>query len=289
MGADSKTNPCTKAKIALFHAQVYALHLLEFDDVAGLSVRRSRPRHLRNGGRQVSAQRDPSVRSQANAAAGRQAMSQVEELLGSKVDRRQFLSRAAALGLTASSAGALWAAMGSSTAAMASTASGSGSSAKPPTTTLSWRPTADVQNVDPAVLPGLEDPTYSPCFFEGLIAYRPGTDEVVNCLAESFERSADGLQFHFTLKQGIPFHKDYGEVQASDVKYSFERIAGLTKPSLNSPYQGDWATARDRARRRQVLRHDRHEGDLRPHHDHQSVCRWGKWQRRVAKGGREVG
>ena len=100
---------------------------------------------------------------------------------------------------------------------------------------------ADVSNVDPAILSGLEDPTYVQCFFETLITYKPGTTEQVNCLAESFEKSSDGKQFHFTLKQGIPFQKGYGEMQASDVKYSFERIAGLTKPKLNSPYQGDWA------------------------------------------------
>ncbi len=188
----------------------------------------------------MSAQSDPS-QSDPSVRSGRQAVRQLDELLGRKIDRRQFFARAAALGLTASSAGALWAAMGSPSAAMASTASGSSRKAQPPTTTLSWRPTADVQNVDPALLPGLEDPTYSPCFFEGLIAYRPGTSDVVHCLAETFEQSSDGLQFHFTLKQGIPFHRGYGEVQASDVKYSFERIAGLTKPNLNSPYQGDWA------------------------------------------------
>ncbi len=79
------------------------------------------------------------------------------------------------------------------------------------------------------------------CFFETLLAYVPGTNKVVHCLADTFETSSDGLQFHFTLKQGIPFQKGFGEVQASDVKFSFERIAGLTKPKLNSPYSGDWA------------------------------------------------
>ena len=62
-----------------------------------------------------------------------------------------------------------------------------------------------------------------------------------NCLAESFEPSADGLQYHFKLKPGIEWQKGYGEVQASDVKFSFERIAGLTKPKINSPYSGDWS------------------------------------------------
>ena len=54
-------------------------------------------------------------------------------------------------------------------------------------------------------------------------------------------------QYHFKLKQGIEWQKGYGEVRASDVKFSFERIAGLTKPNLNSPYSRGLAGARDRA------------------------------------------
>jgi len=74
-----------------------------------------------------------------------------------------------------------------------------------------------------------------------LNTFLAGTTKVVHCLADTFETSSDGLRFHFTLKPGIPFQKGFGEVQASDVKFSFERIAGLTKPKLNSPYVGDWA------------------------------------------------
>ena len=62
--------------------------------------------------------------------------------------------------------------------------------------------------------------------YEGLITYKPGTWEVVNVLAETFEPSADGLQFDFKLKEGIQFHGGYGEVTAEDVKFSYERIAG---------------------------------------------------------------
>ena len=80
--------------------------------------------------------------------------------------------------------------------------------------------------------------------FEGLITYKPGTWEVVNVLAETFEPSADGLQFAFKLKEGIQFHGGYGEVTAEDVKFSYERIAGLTKPEIDSPYKGDWAACR---------------------------------------------
>jgi len=167
------------------------------------------------------------VRAQAFAAGGKPAAELVDEFLKERVDRRQFLARAAMVGLSASAARSL----------LTMTAK----APQPPTKTLSWRPQADVQNVDPAILSGLEDPTYVQCFYETLITYRPGTTERVNCLAETFEESPDGKQFHFTLKRGIPFQQGYGDVQASDVKYSFERIAGLTKPNLHSPYQGDWA------------------------------------------------
>ena len=37
----------------------------------------------------------------------------------------------------------------------------------------------------------------------------------------------------------------YGEVTAEDVKYSYERIAGLTKPNIHSPYSGDWSTLKE--------------------------------------------
>ena len=79
--------------------------------------------------------------------------------------------------------------------------------------------------------------------FEGLVRYVPGTWDLVNQLAETFEPSADGLQFTFKLKEGIQFHGGYGEVTAEDVKFSYERIAGLTtpKPDPESPYIGDWA------------------------------------------------
>jgi peptide/nickel transport system substrate-binding protein len=181
---------------------------------------------------------EQSAKARAFAEGGQEAVNLVEELLRRRIDRRHFLSRASVLGLSAVSAGTILAACSSSASPGSS---GSPSAPKPPTTTLTWRPVADVGNVDPAILPGLEDPTYVQCFFETLLAYVPGTNKIVHCLADTFEVSSDGLQFHFTLKQGIPFQKGFGEVQASDVKFSFERIAGLTKPPLNSPYQGDWA------------------------------------------------
>src|SRR5690606_29449005 len=53
----------------------------------------------------------------------------------------------------------------------------------------------------------------------------PGTlDEYVGDLAESWEASPDGLVYTFHLRQGAQWHRDYGEVTAEDVKFSFERL-----------------------------------------------------------------
>src|SRR5215472_2574990 len=127
---------------------------------------------------------EQSAKVRAFAEGGQEAVNLVEELLRRRIDRRQFISRTAALGLSAVSASTILAACGSSAP--------TGSSAtKPPTKTLTWRPVADVSNVDPAILPGLEDPTYVQCFFETLLAYVPGTHTVVHCLADTFETSSD--------------------------------------------------------------------------------------------------
>ena len=83
------------------------------------------------------------------------------------------------------------------------------------------------------------------CIHEGLVTFKPGTFDVVNCLAETFTPSKDGLTFKFKLKEGVQFHGGYGEVTADDVKYSYERISGITKPNIHSPYAGDWSTLKE--------------------------------------------
>lgn len=163
----------------------------------------------------------------------------VTDLTDNKIGRRQFLSRAMALGLSGSAASVLLAACGGSSPG---SSGGNGqAAAKPPTTTLTYRPQNDIQDLDPAFWVSQDDVIVFDCVYEGLVTFKPGTWNVVNQLAESFEPSSDGLKFHFKLKRGIEWQKGYGEVRASDVKFSYERIAGLTKPKLNSPYSGDWS------------------------------------------------
>lgn len=56
-----------------------------------------------------------------------------------------------------------------------------------------------------------------------VVNQRVTTMEVDPDLAESWTVSDDGTVWTFKLRQGVQFHKGYGELTAGDVKYSFER------------------------------------------------------------------
>jgi peptide/nickel transport system substrate-binding protein len=114
----------------------------------------------------------------------------------------------------------------------------------------------DISNLDPAINPGHTNTMVAVNIFENLVAYRPDSSELVNELAETFEVSDDGLRYDFTLREGIQFHGGYGEMTAEDVKFSFERIAGLTKPAIDSPYQSDWEALKE------VEVHDKYSGTI---------------------------
>lgn len=165
----------------------------------------------------------------------------IQSACSGRLTRRQFLQRAAVLGLSLSAAGSLLAACGGDEGGATAT----GSASPQALGTLVARSTLEVGTLDPANWSSPVDVYTLDAISEGLVSYKPGTWEVVNTLAETFEPSSDGLSYKFTLKQGIPFHRDYGEVTAEDVKFSFERIAGLTKPKLAAAYQADWAALKE--------------------------------------------
>jgi peptide/nickel transport system substrate-binding protein len=164
-----------------------------------------------------------------------------QDRLPGTINRRQLLERATALGLSLPAAAALLAACGGD-----EETGGTGEKAVP--TTLKLRLGADITSLDPAFFANtsIDEPPMA-SIFEGLVTYRPSAPEfeVVNQLAESLEPSADGLSYDFTLKKGILFHGGYGEVTAEDVKFSYERLAGLTKPKIESPYGGDWSALKE--------------------------------------------
>lgn len=58
--------------------------------------------------------------------------------------------------------------------------------------------------------------------FDTLVEFKPGTTEVQPALAESWDVSADGLEFTFYLRSGVKFH-DGTPFNADAAKFSFDR------------------------------------------------------------------
>lgn len=58
--------------------------------------------------------------------------------------------------------------------------------------------------------------------YETLVQFKAGTTEIEPGLAESWEISADGLEYVFNLRKGVKFH-DGTDFTASDVVFSLER------------------------------------------------------------------
>jgi peptide/nickel transport system substrate-binding protein len=108
---------------------------------------------------------------------------------------------------------------------------------------LRIRTVMDITSLDPNVMPSTTDDAVAMTILEGLVAYEPGgSGELINVLAEEIELSDDGLRVDFTLREGVQFHGGYGELTAEDVKFSFERTAGLIEGDVDTSYSSDWAT-----------------------------------------------
>lgn len=93
--------------------------------------------------------------------------------------------------------------------------------------------------LDPHVSTRTEDKIVFAMIFNGLVRFAPGSmssDAIEPDLAESWETSEDGLVWTFTLRQGVQFHGEYGELKASDVVYSLNRAADPDRSGVASDY-----------------------------------------------------
>lgn len=76
--------------------------------------------------------------------------------------------------------------------------------------------------------------------YSGLVRFAPGTvdmEQIEPDLAESWESNDDKTVWTFYLREGVQWHKGYGEVTAEDVKWSFERVMD---PETGSPWISDY-------------------------------------------------
>lgn len=100
--------------------------------------------------------------------------------------------------------------------------------------------TTDISSLDPAF--STADPQYS-CnahVMNGLVRLKPGTLDFENLegdLAKSWDLSEDGKVYIFHLRQGVQWHRGYGEFTAEDVKYTFDR---QKSKELGSPYSAKY-------------------------------------------------
>ncbi|HZA20351.1 MAG TPA: ABC transporter substrate-binding protein, partial [Actinomycetota bacterium] len=88
--------------------------------------------------------------------------------------------------------------------------------------TLVFGTSADPVALDGALVSDGESLRAIDQMFEGLVALKPGTTEVEPALATEWEVSEDGLQYTFTLREGVTFH-DGEPFNAEAVCFNFDR------------------------------------------------------------------
>ncbi|MEL7235903.1 MAG: ABC transporter substrate-binding protein, partial [Chloroflexota bacterium] len=83
-------------------------------------------------------------------------------------------------------------------------------------TTLVITSISDISSLDPAIgYDTLSWPTVS-LTYRGLVTYDDNLEDIVPALAESFDNSEDGLEYTFTLREGVMFSNGR-EMTAEDV------------------------------------------------------------------------
>jgi len=94
---------------------------------------------------------------------------------------------------------------------------------------------SDIQTLSPII--ANDEPTlnFLSLIFEPLVEVHPETLEPVGVLAESWEVSADGLTWTFTLRDGVAWH-DGEPFTADDVKFTYDLHMD---EASNSSYTGD--------------------------------------------------
>lgn len=112
------------------------------------------------------------------------------------------------------------------------------------TKTVRVRSYADIQILDPAFrLAGAEDDVMH-CCMNRLVHFKANDPNwtLENEFAEEIEQ-IDPLTVKFRIKKGVPWSDGFGVTTAEDVKYSYERIAGIT--GLAADYVVDWQSLKE--------------------------------------------
>ena len=98
----------------------------------------------------------------------------------------------------------------------------------------------DLKNLDPAYRTGPIDVNVILAVGQGLVKFKPGSTEWENDAAADIKQ-VDDKTIEFTLKEGLKFTGDYGDLTAEDVKFSFERFIKPGPDGAKVDYADDWA------------------------------------------------
>jgi peptide/nickel transport system substrate-binding protein len=107
--------------------------------------------------------------------------------------------------------------------------------------TLVFGASADPVSMDGAYVSDGESLRVIRQIFEGLVTTEEGGTEVVPSLAESWETSEDGLQWTFSLREGVTFHDDT-EFNADAVCFNFDRWYNFTGLQQSASVSYYWQT-----------------------------------------------
>ena len=88
---------------------------------------------------------------------------------------------------------------------------------------------AEPKSLDPAAVTAVNDFRILMNVYDGLVRYKDGTLEVEPSLATSWDISDDGLEYTFTLRDGVSFH-DGSAFDADAVKFNFDRMLDENHP-----------------------------------------------------------
>jgi peptide/nickel transport system substrate-binding protein len=97
--------------------------------------------------------------------------------------------------------------------------------------TLKLRLWDDLRVMDPANIGTSTDNAVAELVYSKLLRRNNNTGQIEPELAESWNLSPDGRTYTFKLKQGVRWHRDYGELTSADVKFSWERIMDKNNPT----------------------------------------------------------
>ncbi|TEB06483.1 Periplasmic dipeptide transport protein precursor [Pelotomaculum schinkii] len=98
-----------------------------------------------------------------------------------------------------------------------------------PSGTIVYAREQDSTTLDPALAQEEESYKVISNIFEGLVRFKPGTNEIEPCLAETWRVSSDGLVWTFYLRRNVKFHDDT-PFNSEAVRFSIERQLSPQSP-----------------------------------------------------------